>query len=351
MSAIIKEYSIGHATASILMLAVALPAVFFSILGGGFVDRYGIKSLGSIGLILICLGGLLSGFSTSYTQLVIGRVVMGFGGSFALISTFALIAQLFSIKQRGFAMGVFGLNMPLATIISFNLLGRLESVYDWRSSLWIPLGVSVTAFFFWTFFIKVKRSSSEKIAFKFSGLRNRQIWLLGFIWAGFNMAAISFTTWGPKLFEDYWMIVSSYADFLASLLMVGALITPLTGYVSDKFGSHRVLIMISALGMTIALFLIPAFSGGTLFIVLVVFGIIAAFIPPATFALPPEVLDRSSVGLGYGVLNTCLNVGVIGGPLIVGVVIDLTHSVTAIFSTMAIFAILPLLIAFGLKTR
>lgn len=353
MSAIMNEYSISHATASILMLIVALPAVFFSILGGVLVDRYGIKTLGSFGLILVCVGGLISVSSTSYAFLVIGRAVIGFGGALTLVTTLTLIAQLFPQAQRGLAMGVLGLNMPLATITSFNILGRVELVYGWRYGLWISFAVSVTAFFVWTFFIKEKRTSSEKITSKLSlsGLKNKQIWLIGLIWASFNMAAISFTTWGSTLFEDFWLMASTHADFLASMLMIGALITPLTGYVSDRLRKRRILVMVSSLGMAISLFLIPAFSGAVLFLVVAFLGLIAAFIPPTTFALPLEVLDKSNVGLGYGVLNTCLNVGVIVGPLTIGIVIDLTHSTTAIFSTMAIFAILPLLLAFGLRTR
>ena len=54
MSAIMEEYRITHATASLLILVVALPAVFLSIPGGVFVDNYGVKKLGSIGLFLIC---------------------------------------------------------------------------------------------------------------------------------------------------------------------------------------------------------------------------------------------------------------------------------------------------------
>jgi MFS family permease len=353
MSAIMEEYHITHATASLLILVVALPAVFLSIPGGVFVDKYGVKKLGSIGLFLICIGGLVSAFSTSYMFLIIGRTVIGLGGAITFVSAFTLVAQTFSMGERGLAMGIFGLNMPLATIISFNILGRIEFAYTWRSSLFIPLMTSVVVFFIWIVFITERPVSlkENRSQFSFSGLRNLQIWILGFIWASFNMAAISFTTWGPKLFEDFWGMLSTHSNFLASLLMFGALVTPLTGYVSDRLGKHRLLIVIPSVGMAISFFLIPALSGEGLFLLVVFLGLISAFIPPAVFALPPEILDKNSVGLGYGVLNTCLNVGVIVGPLIVGVVIDITHSVMIIFSTMTVFAILTVLLAFGLKVK
>ena len=353
MSAIMKEYVVGHAMADMLMLFVALPAIFISIPSGVLINKYGIKTLGLVGLILLCVGGLLSAAPASFLVLGVGRLVVGMGGSIVIVSALTLIPQWFPPEQRGLAMGIFGLNMPLATIISFNILGRVGIACGWRYSLWISLIVSVIALLVWMLFIKEKRVSAEKIPSKvfLSGLRNKQIWLLGFIWTAFSMGSISFTTWGPKLFADFWMMTPIRANFLASLFMIFALITPLTGLISDRLGKCRILIMISAVGMAISFALIPAFSGAILFLIVAFLGLSAAFLPPAIFALPAEILDQSSVGLGYGILNTCLNAGIVIGPLIVGVIIDSTSNVTAIFSSMAIFAIFPLLFAFKLKTR
>ncbi|MCW3975521.1 MAG: MFS transporter [Candidatus Bathyarchaeota archaeon] len=353
MSAIMKVYNINHATASMLMLAVALPAVFFSIIGGVIIDKFGLKNMGLVGLFFICIGGIICVFPTSYILLIVGRAIIGLGGAITLVSTLALIAQIFKTEERGLAMGIFGLNMPIATITSFNILGRFESTLNWRHILWIPLVFSISAFLVWAFFIHEGGNSSKKIKSKFSlsSLKNGRIWLIGLIWACFNMAVISFTTWGPKLFEDYWSMPSTHSNFLSSLLMIGALIAPLTGFVSDRFGKRRTLIMISALGMAVSLFFIPAFSGIILFLNIAFLGLIAAFIPPTTFALPAEILDESSIGFGYGILNTCLNIGVIVGPLFIGIIIDLTHNVTTTFSTMAIFAFLPFLLALLLRTN
>lgn len=329
---IMEEYNLSHTVASMLMLLVAIPAVFTSIPGGVLVDRYGVKNLVSIGLILVCLGELLSAYPTSFPAMEVGRLVVGVGGAIATVSAMALISQWFSPRETGLAMGVFGLNMPLATVFSFNLLRAMGETYGWRLSLLTSLIVSVGTLFIWVFFAREKRIPREKQLPKPSlKLGNRQIWLLGLIWATFNMAAISFTTWGPKLFKDFWGVPSTHADFLASMSMIGALVTPFTGYVSDRLGKRKILIMGSAFGMAVSLLLTPISSGPTLFLIVALLGFTAAFLPPPTFALPAEILDRDSVGLGYGVLNTCLNVGVIAGPLLVGVAIDLTRNITMVF--------------------
>ena len=349
---IMEEYGLTHTIASMLMLLVALPGVFTSVLGGILVDRYGAKNLVSIGLALVCVGDLLSAYPALFVVMEVGRLVLGVGGALTVVSAMALVSQWFSQEERGLAMGIFGINMPLATIFSFNLLGALGSMYSWRLSVLTSLGVSIAILFIWMAGAREKRTlkknKSSKLSFN-SG--NRQIWLLGLAWATFNMAAISFTTWGPKLFEDFWMLVSSRANLLASMIMIGALITPLTGYISDRLGRRKILIISSAFGMAVLLFLLPFFSGSTLFLLIALLGLVAAFLPPSIFALPAEILDQDSIGLGYGILNSCVNIGIITGPLLTGALIDLTGNVTIVFWVMALFAAVTFSFTLALKTR
>lgn len=349
---IMEEYGLTHTIASMLMLLVALPGVFISVLSGILVDRYGAKNLVSIGLALVCVGDLLSAYPALFVVMEVGRLVLGVGGALTVVSAMALVSQWFSQEERGLAMGIFGINMPLATIFSFNLLGALGSMYSWRLSVLTSLGVSIAILFIWMAGAREKRTlkknKSSKLSFN-SG--NRQIWLLGLAWATFNMAAISFTTWGPKLFEDFWMLVSSRANLLASMIMIGALITPLTGYISDRLGRRKILIISSAFGMAVLLFLLPFFSGSTLFLLIALLGLVAAFLPPSIFALPAEILDQDSIGLGYGILNSCVNIGIITGPLLTGALIDLTGNVTIVFWVMALFAAVTFSFTLALKTR
>ncbi len=349
---IMEEYRLTHTIASTLILLVALPAVFTSLLGGVLVDRYGAKNLVSIGLVLVCTGDLLSIYPALFVVMGVGRLVLGVGGAVTGVSAMALISQCFSQKERGLAMGIFGLSMPLATVFSFNLLGTLGSMYSWRLSILISLGISIAVLFIWMASVRKKPILKENKSNKFSlSLGNRQIWLLGLAWATFNMAIISFTTWGPKLFEDFWMLASSRANFLASMLMIGSLIAPLTGYISDRLGRRRILIIFSALGMTVLLFLLPFSSDLTLFLLTALLGLVGAFSVPSILALPIEILDRASIGLGYGILNTCLNIGIITGTLLTGAVIDLTQNATIVFSVMALFVAVTFSFVLPLKTR
>jgi MFS family permease len=184
-----------------------------------------------------------------------------------------------------------------------------------------------------------------------AALKKGNIWVLAFIWGTFNMAAISLTSWGKTLFMDFKGIPPLEADFLASLLMLLAFAAPLTGYLAGRLGRRRPLILLAMLGVMVSLALVPSVGGALLVLLLVVLGLFAALAPPSIFALPPELIGHENAGLGFGVLNTGLNVGVVLGPLIVGWALDMTHSEVVVFSLMSFFTALSALLAYLLKAR
>jgi len=79
-------------------------------------------------------------------------------------------------------------------------------------------------------------------------------------------------------------------------------------------------------------------------------GLFAAFLPPALFALPEEILGVAEGGLGWGVLNTFTNLGAILGPLLVGYVLDVAKTTSMAFFLLSFFALSALLMAFFLKS-
>ncbi len=349
--AIIKDFNLSHAAAAGIMLFVALPAVFLSIPSGFLVDRYGSKRLSIVGLVLVCLGTLLTAVAPSFGLLQVGRAIVGIGGALLFSAAPPLLFQWFSGRELGLAMGIWALTMPLATVLSFNLLGRVESVYGWRTAFWIAAILTAVILVLFTILMEEKKTVNAHVALSLGTLKNGPIWVLAFIWGTFNMAVISLTTWGKTLFIYFKEVPPIEADFLAGLIMLMAFSTPLTGYLAGRLGRRRPLILLAMLGAMVCLALVPGVSGVLLVLLLIVLGLFAALAPPSIFALPPELVGHENAGLGFGVLNTGLNVGVVLGPLIVGQAMDMTHSESVVFSLMAFFAALAALLAYLLKAR
>ncbi|MDP2743445.1 MAG: MFS transporter [Dehalococcoidia bacterium] len=345
-----KEFGLTHAAAAGVMLFVALPAVFLSIPGGFLTDKYGSKKMGLLGLALVFLGAMMTAIAPSFGFLQVGRAIVGIGGALLFAAAPPLIFQWFSGREIGLAMGIWALTMPLATTLSFNLMGRVELAYgSWRAGFWISTVVAAVILLLYAALIQEKRVAHAPVSP--AALKKGSIWMLAFVWGSFNVAAIGLTSWGKTLFMDFKGIPPLQADFLAGMIMLMAFATPLSGYLAGRLGRRRLLIIVGMLGVMVTMALVPAVNGAPLVALLVVLGLFTALAPPSIFALPPDLIGHENVGLGFGVLNTGLNIGVVLGPLIVGQALDITHSEMVVFLIMAFFAGLAALFAFLLKAR
>jgi predicted MFS family arabinose efflux permease len=347
---LVHEFGIGYGSASSLMWLVALPGIFLSILGGIMVARYGVKRTCILGLGIVTGSSVLSVISNSYSLLQFSRLVLGIGGALVFVSSPVLIFQWFERSELGIAMGIFGLNMPLATVISFNVLSTVALMSSWRNMILLATTVNASILLICIFSIREKGHYTPSERSTFKPLGNWNIWILGAVWGFFNMAAIGYTTWGKTIFMLFKDLSFGFSDFLASLLMFGALITPLTGFISDRTKVRRSLILVSSLVM-FAIFLVFPLVNKSLYLPLaLILGLSAAFLPPAVFALPEEILGVGKGAVGFGVLNTCLNTGIALGPLFVGYTLDLTHNEIFTFLVMSAFMFISLVLALSLKS-
>ena len=349
---LIGEFGLTHAAASSLVWLAALPSVFLSIPGGGLTGRFGVKRLAVIGAALMTAGSLLCSASGSISFLQFSRFLLGIGGAMVLVSAPILICQWFEESELGGAMGVYGLNMPVGTIAAFNILGFVSQEFGWRTSLFLTTAVNALALLCCLLFLKEKRTVSLQLARKFSSLlRNVDIWVLGLIWCFFNMAQIGYSTWGKSIFMTYGLSSGS-SDVAASLLIAGSLATPLTGFISDKWaGNQKYFILIAAISMTLVFPLFPYVGVAVIVYLALILGLLAAFLPPAVFALPREILGAGNEGVGWGILNTFQNLAIIVGPLSAGYALDILKTTSPIFFLFTLFSLLSLILAIFLKSR
>ena len=268
-----------------------------------------------------------------------------------LVSAPILIFQWFEERELGAAMGVLGLNMPVATVAAFNILGFLSREFGWRVSLLLTVVVNASALLCCILLIREKRIAPfQDTEGLLVNVKNRHIWVLGVIWCLFNMAQVGYSTWGKTIFMTYGVPGGS-ADLLASLLVAGSLATPLTGFISDRWMGHRrFFILIATISMTLMFPLFPYLGVGAFAYVALILGVLAAFLPPAVFALPRQILGTGNEGIGWGVLNTFQNLAIILGPLTVGYALDVGNSAPTIFLLLAGFSLLSFILAMLLKS-
>jgi MFS family permease len=337
-----REFNLTHAQAGLLMSFFALPGIFVAVPGGALSDRLGMKRIGLASLGFMTLGTLVVGTSNSAAQAYVGRIASGVGGLTLAVVLPQLLSKWFIGRELGLGMGVYNTAMPLGTILSLNVFGILCEDFGWQAPIFVTTGASATAFLAFLLFYKepqgVVADSKGDLAVAGSASWGWSIWFVGICWMWFNAALISFIT-----FSTDFLVNRGYeagpAGSLSSLIMAGSLLlSPVVGYGVNRFGREDVFIAAGGILLATTIFLVPTTASTAPLFILA--GLAASLIPAPTYSLPSRIVRPENLGQAFGVLTACLNIGVLGGPYLVGLTRDLTGDYALGFRLMALFAVL-----------
>jgi len=350
---ILREFGISNTQAGLLMSFVLIPGILLSLPVILIIDRYGAKYIVLLSLLSTILGSALSGIADSYLTILAGRFTLGVGGAIIMTATPTIISQWFTKKELGKAMGIFSVNMPLATIVALPTASSFSQTFGWRFLFYVStvLGAVITVAFAIAF--REGPLGKEKKAI---GLRQAfssvEIWKSGVIWLFFQASMLSFVTWLPTLLIKFQNVPILQAGLMTSLLSWTALIfVPLYGFASDRLGKRKLFIVAGSALMSLAFIAVSLNSGPLLLASIIALGISSAMIPPNIQTLPSEILEPSLANVGFGVMTITGNIGPILAPPLVGYILDATNSFFYTIATLSIIAVAGTVVGIYLKTR
>lgn len=125
--------------------AYALTLAAFLLTAGVLGDMYGRRGTFAIGLVLFSIASLTCGLATTPLMLNLSRAAQGVGGAIMFATSLALIAQAFSGKERGTAIGVYGAVVGGAVAIGPLVGGAITSGIGWRWIFFINIPIGVVA--------------------------------------------------------------------------------------------------------------------------------------------------------------------------------------------------------------
>ncbi|MDH4163807.1 MAG: MFS transporter [Nitrospirota bacterium] len=345
------EISVGSSELGLLMGAFALPGIFISIPGGILMDKLGPVKTGSACAILMLMGNTITAVSGGFPMMVVGRIISGVGSMALAVLAPQILANNFRAETIGRALGVLNTSVPIGTILSLNIMGYVGHAAGWRGSLWLCNVLTIAIFIFFIVVInsenaglvQERRQNEERSKF------GCKIWLLGLSWLLFNAACISFIAFSKGYFLS--LNKSEHAaDFMASSIMIGSVfLPPIVGIAIDRLKFKSPFVIIGGVVMSVVFFYFNDFQ--TIELSIGILTCAAGVVPAAIFTLVPDSMPAERLGLGFGILSTCLNIGNAFGPSVTGVAIDIMgHGVG--FSFMSLYSLLfvfPILI-FPLRT-
>jgi EmrB/QacA subfamily drug resistance transporter len=112
---------------------------------GKLSDLFGRRRILVQGIVVFLLGSLLCGLSQTTTQLIAARVVQGLGGAALFTTAFAVIADIFSPRERGRYAGLFGAVFGLSSVVGPLVGGLITDTIGWHWCFFINLPVGAIA--------------------------------------------------------------------------------------------------------------------------------------------------------------------------------------------------------------
>lgn len=276
---------------------------------GKLSDTYGRKGFYLASILIFLFGSVLCGFSQNITQLIIFRAIQGIGGGALMTNSFAIIADLFSAKERakwqGLMGGVFGLSSVFGPILG----GFFADNMGWRWIFYInmPLGLLALAGVF-ILLPKIIPYGKEK-----------SVDFLGAIYLAMGLIPLLLAlSWGGQQYAwDSIVIILTISFSILSLIIFGIIeyvaknpILPLSLFKKPIFSVTALLIFLNAMGMFGVLSYIPLFaqrvvgvsatnSGTVMFPMM--FGMICASVVAGQIVSRTQKY-KSVVGFGFAVV-------------------------------------------------
>ena len=280
----IKEtFGINPVQVGVLITAKTLAGGLAS-LPGGIASDYFRRYRGRLMMacmILFALGWLLIGISPTYPLLICGMMVVAVAGSVWHLPSLAVLGLQFS-KTRGTAMAIHGAGGSIGDIFGPVITGLLLGFLSWRGiiSMYSILPLMMAFVVIWVFRgIGNERKSEEETKTEVVDIKHQlrtvkeimkktHIWRINVV-AGFRGMCFDIIAAFFPLFmnEELGLSSKSIGFHFGLLWAIGIVVSPIMGYLSDRFG--RKLVLVPALFYSSALIVALALFGkGIMFTIL-----------------------------------------------------------------------------------
>ncbi|HWU94248.1 MAG TPA: MFS transporter, partial [Sphingomonas sp.] len=138
---------------------------FIAIPVGWLADRTSRVTILSLACAIWSGATIACGLATSYTQLVIARMTVGFGEAGGVPPSYAIITDTFRPGERGTAFGIFNLGPPIGAALGIAFGASIAAFFHWRDAF-IAIGAVgvVTAILVRIFLREPARGATDPVA-------------------------------------------------------------------------------------------------------------------------------------------------------------------------------------------
>lgn len=338
---ITRDLEISHTAMGGVLGIWQLTYIVAAVPGGSFLDRVGARRAIFLGAMIVALSGLLRGIADSAALLFVAVAIFGIGGPIVSAGAPKEIARWFKGSDRGFAMGIYITGPAIGSIVALSLTNSVLMPYfegDWRSVLllWSAVAALGACVWFAIASLPAARRHDPPVSTAKPRPQKEVIGELVRLPAVRLLLAMSvaifalnhgLNNWLPEILRvggmtpveaGYWATVPTLIGIFASLT-IPRLATP------ER--RHLVLGLLAA-GAVLACLLLWVAGQPALTIGLALQGIARSSLMTVAILTLVETkgVGEERAGTASGLFFSAAEVGGAGGPILLGLVYDATHS-------------------------
>jgi NNP family nitrate/nitrite transporter-like MFS transporter len=330
-----------HLSATQQGLLTAIPLLggsLFRPIMGLLGDRIGGRRAGLFGLALTCLPLVIGWrFASSATHFYGVGFLLGIAGaSFAV--ALPLAGRWYPREYQGLAMGIAGAGNS-GTLLATLFAPRIATAYGWQTAFGLALLPVTIVFIVFAVLAKDSGTKVKRLSLGDYGrmLREPDALALSFLYSLTFGGFVGFASFLTTFFHDQYQLSTVRAgDFATAVVVSGSLLRPVGGWLSDKLGGYRLLVLLlGAFGVCLAGVSAGPSAVGALALLFIGMGCLGMG-NGAVFQLVPQRFGND-MGLATGLVGAAGGLGGFFLPSVLGVVKDMTGSYAG---GLALFALI-----------
>lgn len=252
-----QAFQINAAQLSWMSSTFVWASVLFFIPAGIIVDRFSVRKTILITMTICIIGTLGFALTTSYILASIFHSFTGVANAFCFLSCIVLVYRFFPPTHQALVTGCLVTMAFCGGMAAHTPLAYLNEYFGWRNSLLIDVILGVVILSWLSFVIKDKcptKSSKDDALTWFKGLTQvlttKQNWFAGIYTACLNLPIMVLCAlWGASYLKKVHHLANIDASNIMSLILMGSMLGgPLFGFLSDKLGRRKPIMLFGAMG-------------------------------------------------------------------------------------------------------
>jgi MFS family permease len=254
------EFAIGAAALGTLGATYFYVYALMQVPSGVFADTLGPRITLTVGMLIAGAGSIAYGLAENFTTAAIARTFAGLGVSGVFVCTLKLHAGWFHERRFATAVGVSNVSGIIGALAATAPLAWLITVVSWRSVFVVLGAVSViVALAIWLFVREAPEAQAARAASRdwrralAAVAANPATWPPFWVNVGVSGAYMTFIgLWAaPFLVHAHGMSAVEAGRYTALTLIAFAFCAPAVGWLSDRMGVRRPLVIAFAVAYTV----------------------------------------------------------------------------------------------------